>query len=955
MKKSKVYLALLAAVAIQVPTYSFAAEAESDKKLTAKEVALAKKAADKEIEVVEVVSGFAASEAEAINMKKFADTISANLSAEDIGALPDQSIAESLQRLTGVTGNQDQGRSNTINVRGLGGGYTMSTLNGREIVSSFGSRSVNLALFPGEAIRRAQVFKTAMSDSLEGGIGGTVNMETIKPLGLEKDVRSFSAQYNGNSNFKDVQLGETYGSRLSGIFSHHFSDTLAIAVGAAYQSDPQYLESYKANELIPLRDRGLVDGKVKNFNVPDLYSQGAHVFRTQKRDIERSSIFATAQWQVNDDLLITVDGLSSDYDFDQHMNVQVFSVWGNQTLVPGSIVSDENGIVSGGSATINKLTSAPVSVINEDATDAYGINFAYAISDDVTLDVDLSRSTADRIYSWRGAWDNFAPGIDHHFTWDTTARDPKFEYHGSDVNGDGNLTDILNDSSYYTFGGVSNGLGHTVSANTAIKADLTIDTDLDFFHQFKVGFRSSKNEKDFMQSGGEKHKAEFFGEDFDIGDYQKTIIGSRYGTYDSIQGLDHAFYYDVNDILTDNADILPERTQTRADRSESYDLTEDTFAFYVQTSFAGDWFDGTFGVRYYKTKLDSGGEQFIPSIKKLGWGNNEYKLVLDGANENVVVRSKVEQSDFLPTLNVNLRLIDDVVIRIGAGKAMIRPGIADLNNGIKLRGNIKGGERFGDDWDAESASLGKMGNPDLDYITSKQADVSFEYYPNRTDFAALAFFYKDLDALYAAGFIDIEMEGLDTTSGDQASMPLTQQTMAEGGSVNGVEFSFRKNLGFIADFLHGVNVSGNWMKFNSQATQDYNRNGIPRWGDNGQPTELPYTPLGWIDETWNLTFTYDITQNLSARYNINAQGEMPMGNVNNGEYGLRLPSTTHAASMRYNVNKNFTLIGQVGNITDEQQVESQLALRFFDTPQKQLLREQLSIGVSYYVGASYRF
>ncbi|MCP4271188.1 MAG: TonB-dependent receptor plug domain-containing protein, partial [Gammaproteobacteria bacterium] len=212
MNKSKLYLALVAAMAVQVPSYTFAAETEEDKPLTAKERAEAKKKALRESEEnVIVIGGYQASEVNAINMKKFADTISANLSADDIGVLPDQSIAESLQRLTGVTGNQTDGRSESVNVRGLGGGYTLTTLNGRESVSPWGSRSVNLSLFPGEVIRKAQVFKTAMSESIEGGIGGSINMETIRPLTLKEDIKSISVNINGNSNFDNVNIGDTHG------------------------------------------------------------------------------------------------------------------------------------------------------------------------------------------------------------------------------------------------------------------------------------------------------------------------------------------------------------------------------------------------------------------------------------------------------------------------------------------------------------------------------------------------------------------------------------------------------------------------------------------------------------------------------------------------------------------------------------------------------------------------
>ena len=142
MKKSKITLALLAALYVQAPSLAFAEEAEAEanatktvKETTAKEKTGKEKAAERkaaleasEIEVI-TIGGMRSSEVAAINMKKFASTISDNLSAEDIGSLPGPSIAESLERLAGVSGNQNNGRSDKVSVRGLGGNYTLTTLN----------------------------------------------------------------------------------------------------------------------------------------------------------------------------------------------------------------------------------------------------------------------------------------------------------------------------------------------------------------------------------------------------------------------------------------------------------------------------------------------------------------------------------------------------------------------------------------------------------------------------------------------------------------------------------------------------------------------------------------------------------------------------------------------------------------------------------------------------------
>jgi len=945
---------MIAAMAVQVPSYTFAAEAEEDKPQTAKEKAEARKKALQESEEnVITIGGYRASEVNAINMKKFADTISANLSADDIGILPDQSIAESLQRLTGVTGNQTDGRSESVNVRGLGGDYTLTTLNGRESVSPWGSRSVNLSLFPGEVIRKAQVFKTAMSDSLEGGIGGTINMETIRPLTLKEDIKSISVNINGNTNFDNVNVGDTYGKKLSGLFTHHVSDELAVAVGAAVSKEPKLLESYKQNAFQPWIN---YDDAIDNELGP-----GSHQFKTRHDDIERTSVFATAQWQATPDLLITADYLDSHYEFEQFHSNTNFILWNNWQYEPGSVSMVDSGNtnnepnVVAAAGTITGLTNAPVHVLNDDATKVYGINFSYDIDENTILDVDVSGSRSDRTYAWRGAWDNFAHGMDTHISWDTRGNTPQFTYYGTDVNGDGNLVNILGDGQYHEFTAVGATNGDVISENKAIRADLTFNTDFDFFHQIKVGVRKSRNEKEEVINNQQVGADQMPG--VNHMDYQQLIMDQGYNTFSGVHGIDAPYFFNIRDMFADFD--IPAPVQDHLDKAASYDLVEDTLALYVQTSFATDWMDGTIGLRYYNTELEANGNSTDLIIKKLGWqnqGKDVYKMFWPDIPTVTPVQGTNEYSDILPTLNVNFRMIDDVVIRLGVGKSMIRPTISKLTNALRIKNSIGNGKAFGAAWDAEDgdSSLGSIGNPELSPITSTQADISFEYYPNPSDFYALAVFYKDIDGLYISGAKHVAVEGAIDDDGNQVSLPLDTPIMGDGGSVSGTEFSFRKNLGVISDYLDGLSISGNYMKFNDGAKQDYNVRGGNPWNPNDtRYQQTLYRPAGWIESTWNMTLTWDITKDLSLRYNVNQQSEMAIGDYR--EYRVRLPARMHAMSLRYGRWDDFVIFGQVGNLTDQYTRDGQIFSKFSDVPQLDMIHEVQYQGLSYYIGASYRF
>ena len=128
MKKSKLYLALVAAAAIQVPTYAFAAEAESDKK-TAKEIAIEKKNKAKEVEVIEITGSYSRSLEKAVDIKRSSIGFSDSIVATDIADFPEQNLAEALQRMPGVTIERNKGLGSKVNVRSLPSEFTHVSIN----------------------------------------------------------------------------------------------------------------------------------------------------------------------------------------------------------------------------------------------------------------------------------------------------------------------------------------------------------------------------------------------------------------------------------------------------------------------------------------------------------------------------------------------------------------------------------------------------------------------------------------------------------------------------------------------------------------------------------------------------------------------------------------------------------------------------------------------------------
>ncbi|WP_019028941.1 TonB-dependent receptor [Colwellia piezophila] len=1040
MKKSKISLALIAALYIQVPTQALAQEAEVNttnetkavaETKTAKEKAAENEAAIKrsDIEVI-TIGGMRSSEIAAINMKKFAMTISDNLSAEEIGALPGPSIAESLERLTGVTGNQNEGRSDSVSVRGMGGQYTLTTLNDRQIVAPWGSRSANLSLFPGAAIRKAQVYKTSRADSIEGGIAGQINMETFKPLEVDKNIFSFNAGMNSGEQVQDLtsETNDTFltnifnkdkwGRSIDGLVSYHLSDDLAVSLAYSWKDDVEFTEKVKSGEL-----QGKQWPRDINEDGINDYFMTAVQLQPQRQDRVQKSVVGALQWTPNDDLLISVDVMLANYDYQGTQNQ--WSAWGLNNVLTDPALMDidpDTGILMGG---MSKIDSHPhkayngadvdsnwskgnVTTDNRDEIRVFGLNFDYTLTDNLALNVDLAHSTSDNYYSWRSVSGVYGDDMNHYFNFGFHDEEIMLEYLGSDVDGEAynadtytldpsQLTHNLNNPDLFYIDHFGNSNSVKESAVSAVKFDLTWDVDLAMVHQIKFGGRYSRNTKEdiadvedyqgdtidingnFVSGNtrapapGEESdgKTTFTDEewtaqwaqmtDVDYHALNMDLTTNPWQNMDGVTGFDDTFHLDARTFLAQQAPFFPERVFSENDRYSSYEIKEDTTAAYVQAAFAGDWYDGVFGVRYYKTVLDSTsfGTDFTLELRHDGTTGKPIKGVYDlvpGENPRYITET-FEYEDLLPTLNVNFRFIDDVIIRVGLGQAMIRPSISEIHSSIQLKSKDQkhdANQEAGQNGEVSSISLGKAGNPRLEPITSTQADISFEWYPTQWDYYSIAAFYKDLDGLYAVGSTYMPVKYAKDKNGDPVTLPFTSEQKQEGGDVTGIELSMRQSFAIFHESLGGIALSANYMKFFHNAYQDYNYEYPGGTKNKTKATELWHTPSGWIDSTYNIALTFDDGRPFSARINYNYQGGTPVPDGPE-KFVLQYPGKNLSVSLKYKVSKEVSIFAAANNLTNEVTTRGNLSSKEFSTPSPHMVYDIQARGITYYGGIRINF
>lgn len=180
-----------------------------------------------------VVTGIRKGIEDAISVKKNKDSIVEAISAEDIGKLPDASVAESIARLPGVTAQRTAGRAQQISIRGMAPDFATALLNGREQVTTGDSRGVEFDQYPSELLSSVLIYKTPDGALIGQGLSGTVDLQTVRPLNFKTRQLAFNVreQQTGVGLGKDR---EGDGRRLSAFYVDQFFDrTLGVALGWA--------------------------------------------------------------------------------------------------------------------------------------------------------------------------------------------------------------------------------------------------------------------------------------------------------------------------------------------------------------------------------------------------------------------------------------------------------------------------------------------------------------------------------------------------------------------------------------------------------------------------------------------------------------------------------------------------------------------------------------------------
>jgi len=738
--------------------------------------ALAQDAGAEEGSDVIIVTGIRASLEKAMNIKREAQGVVDAISAEDMGKFPDTNLAESLQRITGVSIDRSNGEGSTVTVRGFGPEFNLVLLNGRQMpTSSLGdgasapsSRSFDFANLASEGVAGVEVYKSGRASLPTGGIGSTINIKTPKPLdkpGLSGSI-AVKGVYDSSRN-----AGNSVTPEVSGIISDTFADgVFGILVSGSWQkrkasvnqANVGWRDGYLGSEnnwgSLPQEGDGRY-ANIENRPGPNDVYQVQQNASYDLNDIDRERLNGQLVLQVR-----PTDTLTATLDYTYSRNTvrvrnsnvgiwfnfnDVSSAWTDGPVAGPIFYSEHFGQNEG-----KDLSYSASLTENRSENKSIGGNLAWDGPGGLHLEFDAHHSTAES-------------GANNPYGTSTSVGTAVFGVQDQTVYYDRELPvisvnmypgiDALDASNIQATG---NAFRNAYFKDTINEAQLRgrydfEDSILDSL-DFGVTYIENKvrSAYGYIQNdtwGGSTTKEQLPDDFFTLEtlpDKFKGLSGAndpamlqQFYTFNFEQMV--GFLDDLNGICGGDGNCLSAFTVDRR-------IRERTFAPYLQAGFEFDLFDNPAhfraGVRYEKTRITS--SALVPIPNGTQWvATNEFNLTYSG--ESDFTTFKGDYSNWLPAVDFDFEPVRDVVVRASYSHTITRPDYASMQGGRTLDQLFRIG-----------GGTGAQGNPGLMPYKSKNIDLSAEWYYAPSSYLSIGFFDKRVKNFISSTRIDTDAFGL---------------------------------------------------------------------------------------------------------------------------------------------------------------------------------------------------
>jgi iron complex outermembrane receptor protein len=759
-----------------------------------------------------VVTGFRRALENAINKKKNSEQIVESVSAEDIGKLPDASIAESIARLPGLTSQRLSGRSNNISIRGFAPDFSTTLLNGREQTSTGDNRAVEYDQYPSEIVNRVDVYKTPMASVVGQGLSGTVDLRTIRPLDSKQRIIAVGARGSYADLGKLNAGSQDKGYRLNALFvDQNDAGTLGVALGASYVDEPYQIQEFNAWGYPEVNSSAVVIGGSKSY-----------ITSTQ---LTRLGLNGTLQFRPDPRFVSTLDVFYSDFKDDQiKRGIELPLFWSAAQLQPGFTVQD--GLVTSGRYTGVKGVVRNDAFQRKAKLTSIGWNNRWEGDQGVNLmgDFSISRTVRNElnVETYAGTGRGPAGATDTiSFTSgrEGTVFSPNLNY--------GDFNTILLTSPQGWGGNQTDTSGNRIVGSqdgyyndrivedeiVQVRGEAEKEFETSFLRSIQLGLNYTDRSKSLtpdeyflgLKANTNGTTSQAVPTQFRLGTSNLTYLGlGPVISYDPLALLGAGLY---NKVTNGYPDVV----------AKNYSISEEVLTPYIQANIRADigasQLTGNIGVQANRTRQSSDGTAAtLLGFNANGSPNVTSNRVSGGAN----------YWDVLPSANASLRMPGDFVVRVGLAREIVRPRLVDMRNSFDY--SVSNGDpgdptRFTCPTGRVCRVVrGNVGNVALRPFRANAVDVTFEKYFGIKGYLATQFFWKDLKSyIYKldqpfnfTGFT-FASPGTDNNGNPVIINPfgtVNQAVNGKGGKLYGVEVAGTLPLETFTSLLNGFGVTG---------------------------------------------------------------------------------------------------------------------------------------------------
>ncbi len=729
-----------------------------------------------------IVTGARATQRTSIEFKRNADVVVDGLVSDEIGATPDNSVGDTLERIVGVSADRFKGNANELSVRGLGPTLSFSTFNGREVSTAGPDRSVAFQQFPSELVNGVLVYKSQRADFLEGGVGGVIELRSMKPLDYGKRRIQFEIRGDFQPKDDDVYQHDGLGYRANFSYTDTFSTgigDIGFTIGYQRQDTTAPEDYYNANATFQPCNTIANNSSAVTGTAAALVASGAGAncalatgprsvapatgatpvlvgetrgdvyfanssrsFRTQQTAEVRDGLIGAIQWRPHADFEISIDGQYSNRASLEDRNVLQITE-GLRGIQPLVIGNGSNGYSTGALMSYRGNSNLENQLETRQRDEEYlggGLSLIWS-PDRWNIAFDGSYSRSHRTELQKQTRMRSSRRVAYTLTYEDDNVVPDVTFDNFDITDHNLYLTTANNSVYARRRFVTDRADEIWAGRLDITRELEgFLTSVKFGGRFSDHHRTNDNARNndlntipgtaaqvtaLITQANQQCRVPFTTSSFMAGEGSNV---TRWATFD-------------NDCLfrtfTGSDDALPVPADGR-DPSD-IDVRERIWAAYAMANFRSDEgripFSGNVGLRWIKTDITSVGfrQAYRLTIDTVG---DDYSIAVDPTQPLFTNTAKGGYNYFLPSANIAFDLSQQLKLRFAAYRAIARSGIESFGAGISLTPTV------------DAAGVNNIifnattGNPDLKPLRAWNADASIELYASKDTLVSVAGYYK---------------------------------------------------------------------------------------------------------------------------------------------------------------------------------------------------------------------